>query len=1015
MTFDDILTQVIALLQRQGRVSYGALKRRYELDDAYLADLKDELIHAQRLAVDENNRVLVAVSPSAVASTQTPLSYTPPHLAKKILTSRSALEGERKQVTILFCDLQNSTPLAAQLGPEAMHGLLNRFFEIALTVVHTYEGTINQFLGDGFMALFGAPVAHEDHARRAVLAALELQHSLHDHHAELGAPHGVMCAFRMGLNTGLVVVGGIGDNLRMDYTAVGDTTNLAARLQQHAEPGAILVSPSTSRLVEGFVHVEAPPPIKVKGKDEPVAIYRVIGTRRVRSSLAQHGERTLSQFVGRDRELVHLQELFAQVEAGQGQVVSIVAEAGGGKSRLLYEFRQRLPHKQITYFEGRCFSYGKASAYHPIIDMLRHQCDLTDTDDPATLAAKVRQRLDDIEMDAALSAPYLLHLLGVKEGTEALDMLTPEAVKSRIFDTLRQMSLKGSQQCPLMLVIEDVHWVDQTSEDYLTSLVESLADSAILLLTTSRPEYRPPWSEQSYATHILLPHLAPQDALTVVRSVSPHADLSEPLAQRIIERAEGNAFFLEELTRTVVEQAEQQHDVSVPDTIQGVLMARIDRLPEDAKRLLQTASILGREFSPRVLAAIWERPEALQPLLLELKQLEFLEEQAGAEEPAYVFKHALTQEVAYESLLISRRQTLHKAAGQALERLYANRLEDVSYHLAYHYFKGQEAAKAVTYLTLSAKQAMQRYAHHEALMMLQEAMVHAERLPDAERDRGCLEVIICQTEALLWLGRHQEALDLLLGQQERLERYHESELIGEYGLWLGIANAFLGNWEAALQHCQSALEEGTRCGDIVIQGMAHAHISMTLFFSHSLSQSIVHGQQAVSLLEHHPERCWLGQALFFLGMAYTLAGEFQHARETAERAHAIGDSIGDRRLQANALSVHSLSAITQGEWAAGMEATQRALDLSPDALETSYLHGLMGYAYVEKGDPAAAIPMLQRALRETEQYHARQVQCGFRITLGTAYRLDGQLERAISHVWSSWEGVRGRVDSSTAR
>ncbi len=659
MTFDDILAQVIALLQRQGRVSYGALKRRYGLDDAYLNDLKDELIHAQRLAIDEDHRVLVAVSPPAAAAETTPLSYTPPHLADKILTSRSALEGERKQVTVLFCDLQNSTPLAATLGPEAMHALLNRFFEIALRVVHSYEGTINQFLGDGFMAFFGAPLAHEDHARRAVLAALELQRSLQDHHTELGAPHGVACAFRMGLNTGLVVVGSIGDNLRMDYTAVGDTTNLAARLQQHAEPGSILVSASSSRLIEGSVHVEARPPIVVKGKAEPVAIYRVMGTRPYRSPLAQQGERTLSPFVGRDRELAHLQALFAQVEAGQGQVVGIVAEAGWGKSRLLYEFYRRVQPKPITYLEGRCFFYGRASAYHPMIDVLRRQCDIADTDAPAAMAVKVRQRLADIEMDVDLSAPYLLHLLGVQEGVKALDILTPEAIKLRTFETLRQMSLKGSRQGPLILAIEDLHWVDQTSEDYLASLVESLADSPILLLTTYRPEYRPPWMAPSHTTQIALRQLALQDALTVVRSASPHADLSEELAQRIIERAEGNAFFLEELTRAVVAHAERQPDVTVPDTIQGVLMVRIDRLPEEAKRLLQTASILGREFSPRVLAAIWERPGGLASRLRELKQLAFLYERPEAEEPVYGFQHALIQEVAYESLLTSRRQMLH--------------------------------------------------------------------------------------------------------------------------------------------------------------------------------------------------------------------------------------------------------------------------------------------------------------------------------------------------------------------
>src|SRR5262252_3663569 len=401
MDFYAVLDQVIELLRSRGRVTYGALKLQFGLDDEPLAVLKDEIIHAQRLAVDEDNRVLVwvggqaaasapsvsspsgATAPPALDHEREPLSYTPKHLAEKILTSRSALEGERKQVSVLFCDLANSTPIAERIGPEAMHTLLNRFFEVALNEVHRYEGTINQFLGDGFMALFGAPIAHEDHARRAVLAALALPHTLKEAH--LGEPFGVECAFRIGLNSGLVVVGSIGDNLRMDYSAIGDTTNLAARLEQVAEPGTILVSDSTSRLVQGYARLEALHPVEVKGKTEPVPIFKVLGTLPRRSPIASRSERTLSPFVGREREVATLEALFAQVESGQGQVVGIVAEAGGGKSRLLYEFRQRLQDKRVTYLEGRCLSYGSSIPYHPLTDILRHNCGISETDSPEAI------------------------------------------------------------------------------------------------------------------------------------------------------------------------------------------------------------------------------------------------------------------------------------------------------------------------------------------------------------------------------------------------------------------------------------------------------------------------------------------------------------------------------------------------------------------------------------------------------------------------------------------------------
>jgi predicted ATPase len=322
-----------------------------------------------------------------------------------------------------------------------------------------------------------------------------------------------------------VVVGSIGTNLRMDYSAIGDTTNLAARLQQIAEPGMILVSESTRRLVEGAVHLEALPFVQVKGKTEPVTPYKVIGMRPQPSPLASRGDRTLSQFVGRERELATLAALFEQVESGQGQVVGIVAEAGGGKSRLLHEFHQHLAGKRVMYLAGRCLSYGHAIPYHPILDLLRHNCEISEADSPEAIADKVRVTLHEVGLDVEAAAPYLIQLLGVQNETERLVGSTPEAIKTRTFETLRQMSLHGSQRRPLVLEIEDLHWCDNTSEDYLAELVESIAGAAILLLVTYRPGYRPPWLDKSYATQMALRHLAPQESVTVVRSTCQGTEL----------------------------------------------------------------------------------------------------------------------------------------------------------------------------------------------------------------------------------------------------------------------------------------------------------------------------------------------------------------------------------------------------------------------------------------------------------------------------------------------------------
>ena len=372
----------------------------------------------------------------------------PPHLATQILQSRSALEGERKQVTVLFCDLVGSTSLAERLGPETMHLLLNRFFELALSEVHRYEGTINQFLGDGFMALFGAPIAHEDHARRAALAALGLQKLLQEHRAELGEQDGMEREVRMGINTGWVVVGGIGDQLRRDYTAVGDTTNLAARLQQLAEPGTILVSEDASRLLQGAARLEPVGPLQVKGKEAPVQAFRLLSLGILQSEQAVLGGMARSPFVGRQREMATLEELRERAARGEGQVVGIAAEAGAGKSRLVYEFRRRLLEAPVRFLAGRCISYASGIPYLPILYMLRNKWGIAETDDPVTVAAKVTASLQRAGMDAEESLPYLLRLLGIQEGTEQLAELSPQALQARIFRILRQMILNAGPGKP---------------------------------------------------------------------------------------------------------------------------------------------------------------------------------------------------------------------------------------------------------------------------------------------------------------------------------------------------------------------------------------------------------------------------------------------------------------------------------------------------------------------------------------------------------------------------------------
>jgi class 3 adenylate cyclase/tetratricopeptide (TPR) repeat protein len=921
-----------------------------------------------------------------------PQSYTPRHLAEKILTSKAAIEGERKLVTVLFCDLVNSTSLAERIGAEAMHTLLNQFFEVALAAVHRYEGTINQFLGDGFMALFGAPIAHEDHARRAVLAALGVQGEFGGTAPRLTDPSGTPLAIRIGLNTGLVVVGAIGDNLRMDYTAVGDTTNLAARLEQAAQPGAILLSEATKRLLKGEVQLEALGPLQVKGKDEAVEAYRVLGlVPHPAPSELRVGPR-LSRFVGREREVSALRDLLDQVERGQCQVVGLVGEPGVGKSRLLYEFWQALLSQQVRYLEGHCVSYGSGVPYLPLVEVLRNSCALADQDPPEVLTEKLRIRLKEIGMRPDEWEPYLLRLLGVKADVKHLDALSPEVMKARTFEALHELNLRASQRQPVILAFEDLHWIDKTSEECLVSLVDSLPGSRILLMATYRPGYRPPWFDKSYVTQLALRPLARRDSLSIVRAGDQ--TLPDLVTNMILENADGNPFFLEELTRDATEREGSYQSLSVPDTIQGVLMARIDRLPEGTKRLLQTASVLGRWFPLRLLAAVSDGAAPIDRDLAVLRQLEFLHPQPAAEEPTFLFKHALTQEVAYQSLLNVQRKTLHLAAGRALEALYADRLEKVYDLLAHHYSRSDEAAKAVEYLTRLARLAARGYAHAEAVTAFQEALVQADRLQPEDRDGCLLDIVPRLARSLSFLGRLEEALDLLIRQRDRVSALQNPFVTGRYCLLLAHTYTFLGDRQRAAENAHQAMVEARISGDDATMGKAAYVLAMESMWCGQFEQGVEHGREAVRLLERVGEQAWLGSAHWIVGANCAFLGEFDAGLEALARAQEIGDALRDPRVQTPAAWTIGLIHMGKREWQEAISACERALHLSPDPRNTADAVGHLGTAYLEMGDPARAIPLLEQSVQQWNQFRGHPDEGWFTTWLSEAYLLNGQVDKA---------------------
>jgi len=934
---------------------------------------------------------------------------------------------------VLYCQLADGAAFAGKLGTDGMLAFLDSFFEQAEAEMRRFEGTITSFLSDGLVALFGVPVAHEDHARRGVLAALGLQRRLTAAPAgedALGSTAGLL---RMALNTGLVAVSQIGSGPERRLSAVGETATVAGILQQQAEPGAILIGPATARMVTGYVRLEDLGSLQLPGTGGLVHAFRVTGTGPRRSPIEGLGARPLSRFVGREPEMRALYDVLGQVavapelsarpklaefigrehalaalraplakvEAGHGQVVGIVGEPGIGKSRLLYEFRRSLAARQITYLEGRCLSFGGSVPYLPIVDVVRANCGIVDTDPPEVVSQRVRFGLQEVGLDADRHAPYVLHLLGLGERT-ALGQLSAEAVKSRMFETLRSWSLHGSRRRALIIAVEDLHWVDRSSEEYLASLAEGLAGAPILLVCTWRPGYRPPWAEHSYVTQLGLRRLAPRDSLSLVSSVLGRDEIPHELAGVILERGEGNPFFLEELARAVLDRGAADSASFVPDTIQDVLMARIDRLDETPRQLLQTASVVGREVPLRLLAALWPQPADLPEQLRTLQNLEFLYEQAGRE-PGFVFKHALTQDVAYATLLEGRRRALHAAAGQALETLHAGRLEEVYDRLAYHYARTDDAAKAVRYLTGFAGRAAGMHAHSDAARALEDALSHVAGLPAGERDQQLVAAAVRLAASYYFLGRFRDTVELLEGQRARMEQLGDDTLAGRFFFELAHAHSHLGDYQQAVACAERAIEAAQQAGDPSTRGKAHYVLCKESMWVARFSEGLEHGRRAVSYLEATGERWWLGQSLCWQGINLYFMGDLNAALECAAGGFAIGEELGDHRLQSYAAWNHAWFSATRGDGQDAITWGHRSIDLSPDPLNNAFSLGWTGYAYLENGDPGHAISLLERSIELLAGMRYSRLVGWFKGWLATACLLAGDPARARAEATASLE------------
>ena len=850
-------------------------------------------------------------APGAASRFASPEAYTPKHLAERIINSKAALEGERKQVTVLFADLKGSMELLADRDPEEARKILDPVLERMIEAVHRYEGTVNQVMGDGIMALFGAPLAHEDHAVRACYAALRMQESVRTYAEEVRRTHAAVVKIRVGLNSGEVVVRAIGSDLHMDYTAVGQTTHLAARMEQIADPGAIVITPHTLALAEGYVEVRSLGPIPVKGLPDPLEIFELSGGGSARTRLQAAALRGLTRFVGRDAEVEHLRRVLGQADAGRGQVVALVAEAGVGKSRLTHEFTHSHRVQDWLILEALSVSYGKATSYLPVIDLLKSYFKIGDRDDHREMRGKVLARV--LGLDRALEplVSPLLALLDVPVEDPAWQTLDPPQRRQRTLDAVKRLLLRESQVQPLLVVFEDLHWIDGETQALLDSLVESLGSARVLLLVTYRPEYEHRWGRKTAYSQLRLDSLPADSAAELLAALLGPDPGMTPLTQMLVKR--GNPFFLEETVRTLVETGalagkrgayrltRPVEALQVPATVQTILAARIDRLAPEDKHLLQAASVIGKDVPYALLAAITERPEEdLRRGLEHLQAAEFLYETQLFPDQELTFKHALTHEVTYGGLLQERRRALHARVVQAIETLHRDRLGEQIERLAYHALRGEMREKAVHYLRQAGVKAAARLALPDARAWFEQALEVLASLPESPPTlEQAFDIRLELRPVLLQFGEGRRMLERLREAETLAERLNDDHRRGRVCAFMTGTHSVLGELDEALVTGNRGLEIARSLGDLRLRILATTYLEMAHYCRGEYERAVelatnnlavlpadwVYEDFGIAAPPSVYDRAWLVQSLAELGRFAEAAEPQAEALRLAEPTH----------------------------------------------------------------------------------------------------------------------------------
>jgi class 3 adenylate cyclase/tetratricopeptide (TPR) repeat protein len=963
-------------------------------------------------------------------------SYTPDHLAEKIRTAKGSLEGERKQITVLFADVKGSMELGEGMDAEAWRRIMERMLALMCEGVNRFEGTVNQFTGDGIMALFGAPIAHEDHAQRACHAALYLSDQLARYAEQLRREEGLDFSVRMGLNSGEVVVGAIGADLQMDYTAIGHSVGLGQRMEQLAEPGKAYLTEHTAALISGYFELRDKGVVEVKGVRTPVRVYELAGTGAARTRLEVAGARGFTRFVGRESELASLATALDRVIGGKGQVLGVVAEPGLGKSRLCYELAQRCRERGITVYEAHGVAHGKRVPWLVVLELLRGYFGISEQD--AAQAARDRIAGKILRLDEALSdaLPLLFEFLGAPDPERPAQRMDPEARQRQIFATVRRLIHARSRREPALILIEDLQWLDGSSEAFLENMVEALPGTRTLLLVNFRPEYHAGWMQKSYYQQLPLPPLGETAIEELLQNLLGPDPSLDGLSQLIAERTGGNPFFIEELVKGLADRgsltgekgayrlARSVDELTIPPTVQAVLAARIDRLPEHEKAVLQNAAVIGKQFPEAVLRrAMRLSGTELEDALRALTAAEFIYEESPYPEPEYAFMHPLTREVAHRSQLAEQRARVHRRVAEAIAELYPHKLDEQAALLAHH----SEAAGDM----LAAAEWSARAAGWAGLSDPAAAAGHwrkvrtlVETLPDTAETITLGLTARIWTLRLAWrLGAPEEEAAAIFAEGKALaERAEDPRSLAMLTVAYAAIRGLTGHVEDWAEFGSEALRLAERTGDRSLQLVVRPPPTYALFMLGRLREALATIERGLELAAGDVRLgadtlfvspyAWavmtrsfllaylgrlaeaangLDRAMQFardhgdvevLGYAYAnrawlarQTGEIESALGHAGQAVDIAERMGNAYARTQAYSCLALARLSRGEWDDAVEAGQQSLAISRERGTgfqfEPWTLATLAEAYLARGDGPRARATAEQAVALARGSHIK--------------------------------------------